>query len=138
MSLIRERIEEHLKQNNLIKENQIGFIGGGRIEYNHMILQYIVEKTKKEDENRQIILTVLDFKKAFDSVKRKELIETLKEYKIDPKIIDIVAKIYTNDETIIKMGEREETIKIGSGIKQGCTVAVIYIATYTVFGKIKL
>ena len=92
-----------------------------------MILQYIVEKTKKEDENRQIILTALDFKKAFDSVKRKELVETLKDYKIDPRIIDIVAKIYTNDETIIKMGGREETIKIGSGIKQGCTVSTVFV-----------
>ena len=139
MSLIRERIEEHLKLNNLIKDNQIGFTGGGRIEYNHMILQYIVEKTKKEDENRQIILTALDFKKAFDSVKRKELVETLKEYKIDLKIIDIVAKIYTNDETIIKMGEREETIKIGSGIKQGCTASTVFfkLITYEIMKELE-
>ena len=47
MSLIRERIEEHLRQNNRIKENEIGFTGGGRIEYNHMIMQYIIEKTIK-------------------------------------------------------------------------------------------
>merc|ERR1712179_319988 len=82
MSFIREKIEEHLRLNNLIKENQIGFTGGGRIEYNHMILQYIIEKTKKEDENRQLIITALDFKKAFDSVKREELIETLIKYEI--------------------------------------------------------
>merc|ERR1711874_387796 len=139
MSLIRERTEEHLKLNNLIKENQIGFTGGGRIEYNHMILQYIVEKTKKEDENRQIILTALDFKKAFDSVKRKELVETLKDYKIDPRIIDIVAKIYTNDETIIKMGDREETIKIGSGIKQGCTASTVFfkLITYEIMKELE-
>ena len=50
MSYIREKIEEHLRINNLIKENQIGFTGGGRIEYNHMMLQYIVEKTLNEDK----------------------------------------------------------------------------------------
>ena len=139
MSFIREKIEEHLRLNNLIKENQIGFTGGGRIEYNHMILQYIVEKTKKEDENRHLIITALDFKKAFDSVKREELIETLKKYKIDPKIIDIVAKIYTNDETIIKMGDREEKIKIGSGIKQGCTASTVFfkLITYEIMKELE-
>ena len=139
MSFIREKIEEHLRLNNLIKENQIGFTGGGRIEYNHMILQYIVEKTKKEDENRQLIITALDFKKAFDSVKREELVETLKKYKIDPKIIDIVAKIYTNDETIIKMGDREERIKIGSGIKQGCTASTVFfkLITYEIMKELE-
>ena len=112
MSFIREKIQ-HLWNNNLIKENQVGFTGGGRIEYNHMMLQYIVEKTLNENEDDLVIITALDFKKAFDSVKRKELIETLIRYKIDPKIIDIVAKIYKNDETIIEMGERKETMKIG-------------------------
>ena len=93
MFFIREKIEEHLRNNNLIKDNQVGFTGGGRIEYNHMMLQYIVEKTLNENEDDLVIITALDFKKAFDSVKRKELIETLIRYKIDPKIIDIVEKI---------------------------------------------
>ena len=139
MSFIREKIEEHLRLNKLIKENQIGFTGGGRIEYNHMLLQYIVEKTKKEDENRQLFITALDFKKAFDSVKREELVETLKKYKIDPKIIDIVAKIYTNDKTIIKMGEREETIEIGAGIKQGCTASTVLfkLITYEIMKELE-
>ena len=81
----------------------------------------------------------LDFKKAFDNVKRKELIETLKKYKIDPKIIDIVAKIYTNDEIIIKMGEREENIKIGSGIKQGCTASTVFfkLITYEIMKELE-
>ena len=139
MSFIREKIEEHIRNNNLIKENQIGFTGGGRIEYNHMILQYIVEKTKKEDKNRQLIITALDFKKAFNSVKRKELIETLIKYKIDPNIINIVAKIYTKDETIIKMGDREEKIKIGSFIKQGCTASTVFfkLITYEIMKELE-
>ena len=63
MSFIREKIEEHLRNNNLIKENQVGFTGGGRIEYNHMMLQYIVEKTLNENEDDLVIITALDLKK---------------------------------------------------------------------------
>ena len=91
-----------------------------------MMLQYIVENNLNENEDDLVIITALDFKKAFDSVKRKELIETLIRYKIDPKIIDIVAKIYKNYETIIEMGEKKETIKIGSEIKQEYTASTAF------------
>ena len=139
MSFIREKIEEHIRKNNLTKDNQVGFTGGGRIEYNHMMLQYIVEKSLNENKDEQLIVTTLDFKKAFDSIKRKELIETLIKYKINPKIIDIVAKLYKNDETVIKMGDREETIKIGSGIKQGCTASTEFfkLVTYEIIKELE-
>ena len=71
MSFIREKIEEHLRHNNLIKENQVGFTGRGRIEYNHIMSQYIVGKTLNENEDDLVITTTIDFKKAFDSVNRK-------------------------------------------------------------------
>ena len=139
MSFIWKKIEEHIRKNNLTKDNQVGFTGGGRIEYNHMMLQYIVEKSLNENKDEQLIVTTLDFKKAFDSIKRKELIETLIKYKINPKIIDIVAKLYKNDETVIKMGDREETIKIGSGIKQGCTASTEFfkLVTYEIIKELE-
>ena len=103
------------------------------------MLQYIVEKSLNENKDEQLIVTTLDFKKAFDSIKRKELIETLIKYKINPKIIDIVAKLYKNDETVIKMGDREETIKIGSGIKQGCTASTEFfkLVTYEIIKELE-
>ena len=63
MSFIREKIEEHIRKNNLTKDNQVGFTGGGRIEYNHMMLQYIVDKSMNENKDEQLIVTTLDFKK---------------------------------------------------------------------------
>ena len=123
MTYVREKIEEHIKRNNLGKDNQVGFTGGGRIEYNHMLLQYVVERTLREEERGMVIILALDFQKAFDSVKRREMVETLIEYKIDPKVIDLVVEIYSKDETTVKMGEREEKIGVGSGIRQGCTAS---------------
>ena len=70
MFFIREKIEEHLR-NNQIKDNQVEFTGGGKIEYSHKMLQYIVEKTLDKNEDDLVIITALDFKKVFDSVKRK-------------------------------------------------------------------
>ena len=69
MKQIGEEIEEHLEKNRIIKGNQIGFTDGGRTEYNHFVLQYLVERAYKKDE--QLIVIALDFKKAFDSINRR-------------------------------------------------------------------
>ena len=45
MSLIKDEIEKHIKDNNMIKDNQAGFTKGGRVEDNLLILQEIVEQT---------------------------------------------------------------------------------------------
>merc|ERR1712106_1207774 len=135
MAFIREKIEE-----NLVRDNQIGFTGGGRLEFNHLLLQYMLDNViKKEKENGKLFVIALDFKKAYDSVDRKKLIETLIKYRVSPKIIDIVANIYTNDKTEIKMGEREEKIEINSGIKQGCTASTVFfkMVTYEVIKKLE-
>ena len=140
MAFIREKIEEHLIRNNLVRDNQIGFTGGGRLEFNHLILQYMVDNViRKEKENGKLFVIALDFKKAYDSVDRKKLIETLIKYKIIPKIIDMIANIYKNDETEIKMGDREEKIEINSGIKQGCTASTVFfkMITYEIMKKLE-
>ena len=45
MGGVRDRIEKHLAKNELMKDNQIGFTRGRRLEYNLFIMQYLVERT---------------------------------------------------------------------------------------------
>ena len=77
MSFIKKEIEEHLSKNGMGKENQIGFCDGGRSEYNHFIIQYLVERALKNKE--EMYMVALDFKKALDSIDRIKLIDTLIE-----------------------------------------------------------
>ena len=85
------------------------------------------------------MLIALDFKKAFDSVNRKGLIKTMIKYRINPEVIDLVAKIYESDSTSIKMAGREEEISISSGIRQGCTgsTAFFKLVTYEIIKKLQ-
>ena len=138
MKKIGEDIEEHLEKNEIIKGNQIGFTNGGRTEYNHFVLQYIVEKAYKKDE--QLIVIALDFKKAFDSINRRKMIEAMKDYMIEPSIINLIAKIYSNDSTTVTLGEIEEEMDINSGIKQGCTASttLFKIVTFKIMSSIEL
>ena len=75
MSLMKDEIEENMKENMIIEESQAGFTEGGKIEDNIFILQYCVEESFKN--KKELIVASIDFKKAFDSIKREMLIEVL-------------------------------------------------------------
>ena len=137
MSHIGDEIEKHIEANELEKGNQIGFTKGGRTEYNHFVLKYITDKAQRKKE--QLIVITLDFKKAFDSIDRNNMIEALKEQMINPYIIDLVAKIYSDDSTVVTYGEIEEEMDINSGVKQGCTASTILfkLVTYMIMKRVE-
>ena len=137
MSLIKNQIEEHLTENNLVKYNQTGFTKGGRMEDNLFILQHLVGKSFKRE--KPLIVISIDFSKAYDSIDRKKMIETMIRYKIHPNIIDIVAKIYQDDFTNIIVGDHEERIEITSGIRQGCTgsTTLFKLITYEIIKELE-
>ena len=137
MSIVKDQIEEHIEQNNLIKHNQTGFTKGGRKEDNLFVLQYLVEKTYKQD--KPLIVISIDYSKAYDSIDRKRMIETMIKYKIHPNIIDIVSKVYQDDFTNLVFGEHEEKINITSGIKQGCTgsTTLFKLITYEIIKEME-
>ena len=137
MSTIKNQIEEHILLNNLRKDNQTGFTKGGRIEDNLFILQHLVERTYKL--NKPLIVISIDFSKAYDSINRKKMIETMIKYKIHPNIIEIVSKVYQDDFTKIKVGDQEGKIDITSGIRQGCTgsTTLFKLITYEIIKELE-
>ena len=138
MSMVKEDIDDHLILNEEDNECQAGFTEGGRIEDNILVLQYCVEESFRE--RKTLIVTSIDFRKAFDSVKRSALIEVMKEYRIHPKVIDAVADIYTGDKTNIDLGEGlEQEIEVTSGIRQGCTgsTTLFKLVTLLIIKKIE-
>ena len=137
MSFIRKDVEKHLVRNGVIKWNQVGFTEGGRAEYNHFTLQYMIEVAWRKKE--QLIVMALDFKKAFDSIDRKKLIEVMIEYRINPYVIELVAKIYSNEKTKICIGDMEKNMEINVGIKQGCTASTTFLKliTYVIMKSIE-
>ncbi|CAL4184386.1 unnamed protein product [Meganyctiphanes norvegica] len=52
MSIIKDKIESHLIRNDLVKFNQTGFTKGGRLEYNHFLLQYLVKDNIENKGNK--------------------------------------------------------------------------------------
>lgn len=73
-------------------------------------------------KQKNTFVTPIDYSKAFDSVDRGEMINIMKEYKFNEKIIEVRAKIY--------QGMIEE-IEITSGIRQGCTSSALLLNVVT-------
>ena len=120
MSLAKEQLIEHLTVNGKINDLQAGFTSGRRIEDNLLIMKYCIESSYKEKVS--LILTAIDFSKAFDSVDRKSLIHTLMKYECDPNLTDIISRLYKEDTTKIFLdGEEITDMEITAGIRQGCT-----------------
>jgi hypothetical protein len=55
------------------KEARAGFTKGRRVEDNIFVLRYYVEETFRR--KKELIVTAIDFSKAFDSVNRGKIID---------------------------------------------------------------
>ena len=123
-TILRQKIEEYLEKREIKYENQFGFTEGGRVEHCMFMLDYITNMSyeKRGRRNRPLYLAFIDFKKAYDSIDRKKLIEVLIDYKINPLIIDLIVQMYKNDHTVIKLGSLSEKVEVTGGIRQGCCI----------------
>ena len=92
---LREKIEVHLKTWSYNYENQYGFSKGGKVDHCLFTLQYIANKTydSSRKKHKKLFFVMVDFKKAYDSVDRKSLIEVLIKYKINPRIIEMIVQM---------------------------------------------
>ena len=132
-TFIREKIEIHLETWGVRYEEQYGFTEGGRIEQCLFTVNYVTNRTfeSKKAKHRYLYLAMIDFSKAYDSIDRIRMIETMKEYNINIRIIEMIVQMYSQDSTTIKLGGLEEKIKVTSGIRQGCCISTLLFKLVT-------
>ena len=75
MSLVKDKIGDHIKQVEEETKFQSGFTGGRKLEANLFILQYCIEISNKRGE--LLFVMAIVFATAFDSVKRAALLKAL-------------------------------------------------------------
>merc|ERR1712237_212696 len=74
------------------------------------------EKVKKKGHS--MYFAFIDFKKAYDSIDRQNLIEVLIGFNINPLIIELIVQMYQEDCTIIKLGKMNRKVEVTSGIRE--------------------
>ena len=104
--------------NPLLSASQSGFRRNmSCIEQIH-ILRRIIEgfSTNKFP----LIITFIDFEKAFDSINRVVLWKILKIYGIPEKIIQAIKALYSDQKAVIKLGNQlSDPINILTGVLHG-------------------
>ena len=100
-------MEYHQYIDPLLRPNQNGFKSGISTIAHILALRRLIEGIKNHDLNTFIIY--VDFKKVFNNIDRRNMLEILEAYGIPSTITNVIALFYENTEAIIitSYGETE-------------------------------
>ena len=76
-AILNQRLLKYVLQNQILSEEQLGFIPGTRTSDPLLLLHNLVDQHCKQ-YNNNIYACFVDFQKTFDSVSRHKLFEKLK------------------------------------------------------------
>ena len=137
MTVMKQRLEDHVEESGMRMPEQAGFTKGGSVQDNLFILQECVHEAYRN--GKQMIVVAVDFKKAYDSVRRETIVEMLKEYRVAAEVIEVFRGVYCGDATRLELGnDKNIEMEISSGIRQGCTASnvIFKLITYKVIEAI--
>ncbi len=73
--------------------------------------------------NGEPLLLFLDFRKAFDTVSRNFIFDSLKFFGFGQYFIKSVKALYCGSNSSIKLANRTSRFEINRGIRQGCPIS---------------
>ncbi len=107
---------------SIIDSDQTGFLEGRYIGENIRTIADLIEYTSLKDMPG--ILLLIDFEKAFDTVKWSYIIKCLKYFNFGDSFIHWVRVLYNNIEsTVINNGHTSDHFRLFRGIRQGCPIS---------------
>ncbi|CAD5220522.1 unnamed protein product [Bursaphelenchus okinawaensis] len=127
LSRIARRRVETQKEGKL-KPDQAAFRRGYSAANHLVTLNLLYQKTHEFKMN--LVVTFVNFMKAFDSLKRIMIWEALQSYGVDGSTIEMVKCMYGVGSTVVRIGSAEGHFKTWKGIKQGDTLSpLLFVLT---------
>lgn len=123
-SIIRDKIMDHLKRNNIINEHQHGFVPRKACVTN--LLETTDFITRNISQKCPIDIVFLDFAKAFDKVPHRRLLLKLENLGIKGSVLNWLRSFLTGRKQRVVLGDDEsEWSDVLSGVPQGSVLAPI-------------
>ena len=120
--ILNARLTKYLIDNNIILNNQIGFMPKCRTSDHLLILKTIIDLYKHK--RKTLYLCFIDFQKAFDSIYRDGLLLKLRKYNISTKFINILSSMYSCVTARVKTpAGLTNPFPIEIGTRQGCNLS---------------
>ncbi len=117
-TLVRDGIMSHLESNNLISQEQHGFLPGKSCCTN--LLEFMEKVTSAVDEGVPYDVIFLDFAKAFDKVPRERLLEKLRAHGIRGKTLLWIRNwLSGRTQRVVINGKCSGWREVLSGVPQG-------------------
>ena len=96
----------------------------GKGDYNSLLIKDAI--ILAEDQDIELYILDLDFRKAFDMISHEFLWEVLEKSGLPPIFITFVRNLYNGAKSSIKVnGYRTAMIDIENGVRQGCSLSVL-------------
>ena len=128
--VINMRLLEHIEENELLCENQHGFIKGRSCLTN--LLTTLEHWTREMDRGKDVDVIYLDFAKAFDSVPHKRLLKKIEGYGISGQVLKWIRDfLHDRKQRVVYNDLASDWTEVWSGVPQGSvlgpTLFLIYV-----------
>ena len=122
--IINERLKSWAEEHDLIREEQAGFRKGYGTVDNIFVLQGIIGRYL--GKRKKLYVGFVDFKKAFDTVKRPILWSILENNGIKGRLLNIIKSMYNKVQYCVRAGQGySDSFESNTGLKQGCKISPI-------------
>ena len=110
-SFIRDQVQTYMESNNLLSNCQHGFRKSRSCIT--QLLQVMNDITRYIEDHKDIDIIYLDFSKAFDTVPHQRLINKLKAYSINGKLLKWITDF---------LNERKQRVRVNSSYSSYSTI----------------
>ena len=101
-SVLLQRLKEEV--DNILREEQAGFRKGRSCSEQIFSLRNIIEQC--QELQTPLMINLIDFKKAFDSIHRESLWQIVQLYGVPRKYVNIFRALYHNSTCRVKTAQR--------------------------------
>ena len=116
--IIKKHVTKHLLDNNLITDEQHGFVPRKSCLTN--LLESLEDWTHVLDDKESLDIIYCDFKKAFDSVPHQRLLKKISAYGIRGQILNWIRDFLADrKQEVVVRGVRSSLETVTSGVPQG-------------------